>query len=133
MNKLLLILFLLFSSAFADHFRDAMMEYKKGNFAHAKELFELSIKKENSIQGYFYLGKMYLQGEGVEANPSLAIPYLEQAVMKGNVKAKCYLAEAYLKNKVKHDDAVLLLNQGAKECSTCKDVASTYNILLNSL
>lgn len=132
MNKLLLVIFLLSSSVFADHFRDAMLEYKNGNFTHAKELFELSIKKENSIQGYFYLGKMYLYGEGVEANPSLAIPYLEQAVMKGNVKAKCYLAEAYLKNKVKHDDAVLLLNQGAKECTICKDVASTYNISLNS-
>lgn len=132
MKKLLLVFFLLSTSVFADHFRDAMMAYKSGNFAHAKELFELAIKKENSIQGYFYLGKMYLHGEGVDANPSLAIPYLEQAVMKGNVKAKCYLAEAYLKNKVKHDDAVLLLNQGAKESSVCKEIASTYNILLNS-
>jgi TPR repeat protein len=132
MKKLLLCLLLLVSSAFADYFRDAMIAYKSNNFTHAKELFELSIKKENSIQGYFYLGKIYLHGEGVDANPSLAIPYLEQAVMKGNVKAKCYLAEAYLKNRVKHDEAVSLLNQGAKESVTCKEIASTYNILLNS-
>ncbi len=132
MNKLILSLLLPLSFLFADSFRDAMMEYKSGNFTHAKELFELSIKKENSVQGYFYLGKMYLYGEGVEANPALAIPYLEQAVMKGNIKAKCYLAEAYLKNKVKHDEAVSLLNQGAKDSVTCKDIASTYNILLNS-
>lgn len=132
MKKFLLIFFLLLTSTFADHFRDATLAYKAGQYAQAKELFELSIKKENAIQGYFYLGKMYLYGEGVEANPSLAIPYLEQAVMKGNIKAKCYLAEAYLKNRIKHDDAILLLNQGAKESITCKEIASAYNILLNS-
>lgn len=132
MKKFLLIFFLLLSSAFGDHFRDATLAYKAGQYAQAKELFELSIKKENAIQGYFYLGKMYLYGEGVEANPSLAIPYLEQAVMKGNIKAKCYLAEAYLKNRIKHDDAILLLNQGAKESITCKEIASAYNIQLNS-
>ncbi|AHJ12036.1 SEL1-like repeat protein [Sulfurospirillum multivorans] len=132
MIKILLVFGLLLSPLLADHFRDATLAYKAGNYAQAKELFELSIKKENAIQGYFYLGKMYLYGEGVEANASLAIPYLEQAVMKGNIKAKCYLAEAYLKNKIKHDDAVLLLNQGAKESVTCKEIASAYNILINS-
>lgn len=132
MKPIIFIFFLLVSSASADYFRDATLAYKAGNYAHARELFELAIKKENALQGYFYLGKMYLYGEGVEANASLAIPYLEQAVMKGNIKAKCYLAEAYLKNKMKHDDAVLLLNQGAKESVTCKEIASTYNIPLNS-
>lgn len=132
MKPFLLLFLMLLTPLFADHFRDATLAYKAGNYAQAKELFELSIKKENAIQGYFYLGKMYLYGEGMEANASLAIPYLEQAVMKGNIKAKCYLAEAYLKNKVKHDDAVLLLNQGAKESVTCKEIASTYNILINS-
>lgn len=132
MKKISLIFFLLVSLVHADYFRDAMLAYKAGQYAQARELFELSIKKENTIQGYFFLGKMYLHGEGVEANPSLAIPYLEQAVMKGNIKAKCYLAEAYLKNKIKYDDAVLLLNQGAKESATCKDIALSYNIQLNS-
>jgi len=132
MKYFIFTLSLLLTPLFADHFRDAMLAYKAGNYAGAKELFELSIKKENAIQGYFYLGKMYLHGEGVEANASLAIPYLEQSVMKGNIKAKCYLAEAYLKNKVKHDDAVLLLNQGAKESVTCKEIASAFNIPLNS-
>lgn len=132
MKRLAVALFLLITSASADYFRDATLAYKAGDYVHARELFELSIKKENALQGYFYLGKMYLYGEGVEANASLAIPYLEQAVMKGNIKAKCYLAEAYLKSKVKHDDAVLLLKQGAKESATCKEIASTYNIPLNS-
>ncbi len=115
----------------ADYFRDATLAYKQGKFAIAKELFELSIKKDHSFQGYFFLGKMYLYGEGIEANPSTAIPYLEQAVMKGNLKARCYLAEAYLKNNTKHDDAVILLKQGAQQTSLCQEIATNYNININ--
>lgn len=115
----------------ADYFRDATLAYKHGNYASAKELFELSIKKENCFQGYFFLGKMYLYGEGVEENPSRAIPYLEQSVMKGNIKAKCYLAEAYIKNDTKHDEAIILLNEGAKETPTCREIAINYNIPIN--
>ncbi len=132
MKKMFVCLLIVFSPLLADHFRDAMLSYKAGNYAQAKELFELAIKKENSIQGYFYLGKIYLYGEGVEANPSLAIPYLEQAVMKGNLVAKCYLADAYLKSHIKHDEALVLLKQGAKDSVTCKEIASTYNIVINS-
>ena len=132
MKKLFLILFLGITALYADHFYDGMMAYKAGNFTKAREDFDIAIKKENSIQGYFYLGKIYLYGEGVEANPSLAIPYLEQAVMKGNLKAKCYLAEAYLKSHIKQNEAQTLLNQGAKESSVCRDIAATYNITIKS-
>lgn len=132
MKKVFFGLLLTIVPLFADHFRDGMLAYKAGQFTQAREAFEIAIKKENSVQGYFYLGKIYLYGEGVDSNPSLAIPYLEQAVMKGNIKAKCYLAEAYLKSHIKQDEALLLLNQGAKESPTCKEIATTYNIAINS-
>lgn len=126
------ILVLLSSTLYADHFRDATLAYRGGNFEEARKNFELSIKKESCWQSYFYLGKIYLYGEGVDANPSQAIPYLEQAVMRGNVKAKCYLAEAYIKTQSKPDEVLLLLNQGAKESSLCREIAASYTILLNS-
>ncbi|MDD3343713.1 MAG: hypothetical protein PHR87_09080 [Sulfurospirillaceae bacterium] len=131
MIRLFLSFLLCLSTLSADYFRDALLAYKQGNFTVAKELFELSIKKQNSFQGYFFLGKMYLHGEGVDANSTLAIPYLEQAVMKGNIKAKCYLAEAYLKNDVKQAEAILLLSQGAKETPICREIATTYNLYIN--
>ena len=115
----------------ADYFRDATLAYKQGKFTIAKELFELSIKKEHSFQGYFFLGKMYLYGEGIEANPAAAIPYLEQAAMKGNLIARCYLAEAYLKSGTKHDEAVILLRQGVQQTPLCKKIATNYNIPIN--
>lgn len=131
MNRLCWFLIFISSVLYADNFRDATLAYKQGDYVAAKELFELSIKKDSSVQGYFFLGKIYLYGEGVDADPSRAIPYLEQAVMKGNVKAKCYLAEAYLKNNMKHEEATLLLSRGAKETPTCKEIAASYNISIN--
>ena len=133
MKKVIAYFLFIYSSVlYADHFRDAMIAYKSGNFSQAKELFELSIKQENAIQGYYYLGKMYLYGEGMESNAAIAIPYLEQAVMKGNIKAKCYLAEAYLKNKTKQNEAHMLLNQGAQESQVCKDIAAAHHIPLKA-
>lgn len=132
MKSILLISVIFINLLFADYFRDATIAYKSGDYTKAKDFFELSIKKENCVQCYFYLGKIYLYGEGTNANASQAIPYLEQAIMKGNIKAKCYLAEAYIKSNIKHDDAILLLNQGAKETPICKEIASNYNIPLNN-
>lgn len=132
MIKFSLILCMSYAFLFADYFHDAALAYKNADYAKARELFELSIKKDNYAQGYFFLGKIYLYGEGVEANPSLAIPYLEQSVMRGNVKAKCYLAEAYIKSNIKREEVLILLNQGVKETSTCKEIAITYHISLNS-
>lgn len=131
MKKVFFATLLLLSCAHADLFRDAVLAYKSAHYSEAKELFERSIKQENSMQSYFYLGKMYLYGEGIEANAALSIPYLEQAVMKGNVKAKCYLAEAYLKSHTKLDEATLLLKEGVKNTPLCKEIASTYKITLN--
>lgn len=130
MKRVLFCFILSCTALTADHFRDGVIAYKAGDFVHAKELFEAAIKKENSVQGYFYIGKIYLYGEGIEANPSLAIPYLEQAVMKGNIKAKCYLAEAYLKSRIKHEEATVLLQQGAQESQTCLEIATAYNIVI---
>lgn len=132
MRRNVFLILCLASTLFADYFRDATIAYRQGNFTLAKELFELSIKKESCMQGYFYLGKIHLYGEGVEANPSQAIPYLEQAVIKGNVKAKCYLAEAYIKTHTKQEEAILLLSQGAKESVTCREIAFSYDISLSS-
>jgi len=123
---------LLSSTLYADYFRDATLAYRGGNFEEARKNFELSVKKESGWQSYFYLGKIYLYGEGVDANPSQAIPYLEQAVMRGNMKAKCYLAEAYIKTKSKPEEALLLLSQEAKEIPLCQEIASKYAISLTS-
>jgi TPR repeat protein len=129
--KLLLVLSCILTFGFSDAFYEAMTAYKNNQFLQAKTLFERSIQEEHSIHGNFYLGKMYLRGEGVDVHLPTAITYLEQAVIKGNIKAQCFLAEAYLKSRTKRDSAILLLQEGAKESFTCKEVAAVFKIPLN--
>lgn len=74
MNKLILSLFLLLSFAWADSFRDAMMEYKNGNFVHAKELFELSIKKRIQCKDTFTLGKCIFTEKALKPTQHLLFP-----------------------------------------------------------
>jgi len=131
--RVLFIICSLLSFSLADAFYEAMLAYKNNQFLQAKALFERSIQEEHGMHGNFYLGKMYLRGEGTDINLPVAINYLEQAVIQGNIKAQCFLAEAYLKSRTKHENAVLLLREGAKESYTCKEIAAIYKIPLNDL
>ncbi|MDD3462381.1 MAG: hypothetical protein PHW07_01925 [Sulfurospirillaceae bacterium] len=115
--------------SFANNFRDAMLSYKNGEFEKAKILFEKSIKEESASLAYYFLGIMHLKGQGTAENSSQAIPYLEQAALKGNLKAKCFLAEAYIKNKDKKDEVLSLLKDGIdNNTKECIDIAATYGI-----
>ena len=131
--KHLLCLICLVSLSIADAFQEGVDAYKNNQFLQAKALFERAIQEEQSIHANYYLGKMYLRGEGMDVHLPSAISYLEQAVIKGNVKAQCYLAEAYLKSKIKRDSALLLLQEGIKENYTCKEVAALFKIPIATL
>ena len=75
------------------------------------------------------LGKIYLYGEGVEPQREKAIEYLKKAVQSGNLRADCFLSEAYLKNDTNKDDAISLLKKGLKRnLKECKKIARIYNI-----
>lgn len=127
----IIILFLAITTSIlqASNFRDGMMFYRDGNFKDAKISFENAIKKDHSIQANFMLGKIYLYGEGVEPQREKAIEYLKKAVQSGNLRADCFLSEAYLKNNTNKDDAISLLKKGLKRnLRECKKIARIYNI-----
>ncbi len=112
----------------ASNFRDGMLAYKDGDFKKAKEFFEKALK-DGAIQPYFMLGKMYLYGEGVAIDREKAIEYLKNSSKKGNLRAKCYLAEAYLRNNSNKEEAVKLLKVGLKrKIRECKKIARIYSI-----
>ncbi len=116
----------------ASNFRDGMLFYKDGNFKEAKNSFELAINKDKSVQAQFMLGKMYLYGEGVAPQREKAIQYLKVSINNGNLRAKCYLSEAYLKNNTNRDEAVKLLGEGInKNLKECKRIARIYNIIID--
>ncbi len=131
MKKVLLLIIAFAILALASNFRDGMLFYKKGDFADAKKSFELAIQKDHAIQANFMLGKIYLYGEGVLPDRIKAIKYLKKATDSGNIRATCYLAEAYLKNDTNKTEAIALLKEGLeKDLKECKRIARIYDIKL---
>ncbi len=123
---------MLFSLLEASNFRDGMLYYRNGDFENAKKSFELAIKQDHAIQANFFLGKIYLYGEGIVPDIDKATMYLEKASLSGNIRADCYLSEAYLKNGKDRNKAVLLLKKGLERgLRECKKIAKTYNININ--
>ncbi len=123
MNKTIPILLILFNIfLFGNTLKDAIVAYNQKNFKEAKKLFENAINQENSIQANYFLGKMYLFGEGIQKDPQKALLYLQKAEKTGNIKAKCLKIKALLsmnKQIPKEDMEFLNLPQisNIKECS----------------
>ena len=124
----ILALFLLtslgFNTIFANTLKDAIIAYQQKNYKEAKKLFETAIEKENSKQANFFLGRIYLFGEGIEKNPKLALSYLQKAEKSGNIKAKCLKIKALLKIKkeISKEDEMFLKSDQAKNIKECKDI-----------
>ncbi len=108
------------------NFRDGMLSYRDGDFQKAKKSFDLALSQDHAIQANFMLGKMYLYGEGVLANIQTSIKYLERASQSGNIRADCYLAEAYIKNGTDKKKAISLLKTGIKR--NIKECKKIYNM-----
>ena len=129
MKKTLILLTIVITLLGASNFRDGMIYYRNGNFEEAKKSFELAISQDHALQANFMLGKMYLYGEGVPAERKKAIKYLEKVSQSGNIRADCYLSEAYIQNNTNRDKAISLLKYGLmKGLKECKRIARIYNI-----
>ncbi|MFK5881524.1 MAG: hypothetical protein QM482_04870 [Sulfurospirillum sp.] len=129
MKKILFFLLIIFAFLQANNFRDGMLFYKNSDFKKAKKSFELAISQDNAMQANFMLGKMYLYGEGVSPQRDKAIQYLKKASQNGNIRANCYLSEAYLKNNTNRDKIISLLKKGLeKNLKECKKIKKIYDI-----
>jgi len=97
LKRILLVFILSIVTLSANNFRNGMIAYKKANFSEAKTFFEASILDDKSITASYMLGRMYLNGDGVEENTEQAIKFLLHAYNSGNTPAGCYISEAYMK------------------------------------
>ena len=132
MKKRVALTLLLPILLWASNFSDAMRAYRQGDYKEAKQLFELAIEEDGAMQAQFFLGLLYLEGKGVDRDLIAARRYLAKASELGNARAKCYLAETYLKQKRPDRQLALKLlkegrDAGADECSA---IAARYNIPL---
>lgn len=132
MKKIIFFLFAIIILLQADNFRDGMIFYKNGDLKKAKVAFLRSLSKDNSILANYMLGKIYLDAEGTPSDIKKAIHYLEISVKHGNIRAKCFLAKAYLKDNSSQDQAVKLLKEGLQgNLRECKKIAKFYNITID--
>ena len=97
LNRILLVYILSIVTLSANNLRNGMIAYKKANFLEAKTFFKASILDDKSITASYMLGRMYLNGEGVEKDAKKAIKFLLYAYNSGNIPSGCYLSEAYMK------------------------------------
>jgi TPR repeat protein len=132
MKRVLIMAVLAVTCMHASLFSDAMRAYKTGKFTEAKTLFEQALEEDGAVQASFFLGMLYLRGEGVEKNLEKARQYLQNAASNGNARAMCYLAEAYLTSKPADiQKAKQALRQGMEGgASECRQIASQFKISL---
>ncbi len=131
-KSLLALLILMPAITFASYFSDGIRAYKTGNYLEAKTLFEKAVQEEGAEQAHFFLGLLYLKGKGLKRDLSKARRFLQKAVHLGNVRAKCYLAEAEILSKSKDKKRILtLLKEGRKNgADECTVIAAKYDIPL---
>ena len=101
MLKHTLIILLFFSITLnANNFRNGMIAYKNSNYAKAKILLEMALEKDKVYNASHILGKMYLNGNGVEVDLDKAIEHFKLAYKYGNITAGCYASKTYIKKGV---------------------------------
>jgi len=129
--RLLALLILFPAILSASYFSDGIRAYKTGNYLKAKKMLEMALKEEGSQQANFLLGLLYLKGgKGVAKDIPKARIYLQKAVDFGNIRAKCYLAKAYLLAKKKDKKRIMDLLKEGKEggAGECSAIANEFNI-----
>ena len=79
-----LVLFIFFkSNTLADNFDNAVNEYGKGNYETALNLFLSAIQNEESLDAYYYLGYMYINGLGTEIDEEESHFWFREGAIKG--------------------------------------------------
>jgi len=129
-RALLVLLLIAPALVFASYFSDGIRAYKTGDYQKAKEMLQKAVSEEGAEQAHFLLGLLYLKGRGVKKDLFKARKYLQKAVSFGNVRAKCYLAEAQILSKSKDKKTILGLLKEGKESGAgeCAAIAAKYNI-----
>ena len=75
-------------------FSEALALYAKGEMQSAAPLLEQDARAGDAAAAVA-LGKLYLNGDGVERNPAMAAAWIERAAKRGNGGAAYHLGDAY--------------------------------------
>ena len=73
---------------------EGLKAYRRGDYACAFRKFAQMAERGN-VKAQYYIGYMYLNGEGVAADYNAAFKWLSRAAAKGNSKALFHLGFMY--------------------------------------
>jgi|LGVF01.2.fsa_nt_gb TPR repeat protein len=128
-KRILLIFILSVVTLNANNFRNGMIAYKKANYSDAKAFFKAGVVDDKSVTASYMLGRMYLNGHGVEENTEQAVKLLLHAYDSGNIPAGCYLSEAYMKEGTNLALLAVGIIEGLrKRVPHCKVVLKQYHV-----
>lgn len=98
-STLLVLLFSIFSSTAQADFNDGVVTYLMGDYD--KAFTTMQSLAETSDHGYaqYYLGMMYMKGQGVEQDYKLASKWFRKAAEKSIPQAQYKLGNLYYKGK----------------------------------
>ncbi len=94
MNKLILVLALCCSGAYAGDYEDGRAAYTKGDRAEAVKLWKLSAENGNA-EAQHNLGLLYHVGQGVTQNYAEAVKWYRLAAAQGNADAQIMVSAMY--------------------------------------
>ncbi len=78
-----------------DGFLKAMTAYKNGDYATAFQIFE-PLAEQGDVDAQFYLGGMYMKGQGVIKNYKTSLKWYKRAAEQGDAKAQFNLGVIYM-------------------------------------
>ncbi len=98
MNKLILVLALLCSSAYAGDYEDGRAAYSQGDYTAAIQTYMASGRQGN-VLAQFMVGVMYDEGQGVTQNYAEAVKWYRLAAAQGYASAQSNLGLMYANGK----------------------------------
>jgi len=128
--RFLLVLSLTGGLLCAGNFADGMKAFRSGQYKEAKNAFEKAVEEDGAMQAHYFLGLLYMKGLGTAKSKKAAKHHFQMAVQYGNARARCYLAEIYLKEHKKSRATALLKEGLAGGAQECEKIANKFKISL---
>ena len=99
--------------AFAGPLEDGGAAYQRQDYAKAAQILR-PLADKGVAKAQFYLGSMYLEGQGVSKNPQLGATWLRKAADQGQIDAESKLGAMYMEGQGVPEDYAEALSWSGK-------------------
>jgi len=115
MRKILLMVLVFISVAYADLLKEGTNAYNQGNYQKAAKLFKKAANQGNT-EAQTDLGSMYYEGEGVRQDYKESAKWFKKAANQGDAQAQFSLGVMYLNGQIIRQNLSLAKELFGKAC-----------------